>query len=129
MLSISYIWVETAAYAICAVLMIFFCVEKYIKKDQQVILERQKVAALAAGEEWTEPAEKLRREEEEAERLADEARRMELKARCERKGLSFEEEEAKYQAKLEAKKAKAKAAAEAKKAKTEEKSSDKSDKE
>lgn len=127
MLSVSYIWVETAAYAVCAVLMMFFCVEKHIRKDQQVILERQKAAALAAGEEWIEPAEKLRREEEEAERLADEARRMELKFRCERKGISFEEEEAKYQAKHEAKKAKA--SAEAKKAKTEEKLPDKSDEE
>ncbi len=59
----------------------------------------------------------MRLEEEEANRLADEARKSELKARCEKKGLNYDEEEAKYQAKLEAKRK----AAEEKKAKKEEK--------
>lgn len=129
MLSVSYIWVETIAYAVCAVLMIFFGVEKFLKKDQETILENQKAAALAAGEEWIEPAERLRREEEEAERLADEARKMELKARCEKKGLSYEEEEARYQAKLEEKRLKAEAAANARKAKAEAEEAKKNNKE
>lgn len=104
--TISYIWIETAAYGICLVLMVFFTVEKRLKGDRVVILERQKAEALANGEEWIEPEERLRLEEEEANREADEARRAELKAKCEKKGLSFEEEEAKYQKKLEAKKSK-----------------------
>lgn len=58
---------------------------------------------LVAGQ-LIEPEERLKREEEEANRIADEARKAELKAKCEKKGLSFEEEEVKYQAKLEAKK-------------------------
>lgn len=104
--TISYIWIETAAYGICLVLMVFFTVEKRLKGDRVVILERQKAEVLANGEEWIEPEERLRLEEEEANREADEARRAELKAKCEKKGLSFEEEEAKYQKKLEAKKSK-----------------------
>lgn len=104
--TISYIWIETAAYGICLVLMVFFTVEKRLKGDRVVILERQKAEALANGEEWIEPEERLRLEEEEANREADEARRAELKAKCEKKGLSFEEEEAKYQKKIEAKKSK-----------------------
>lgn len=52
-----------------------------------------------------------------ANRVAEEARIAELKAKCEKKGLNFEEEEAKYQAKLAAKRQ----AAEEKKAKKQEK--------
>ncbi len=102
--TISYIWIETAGYGVCAVLMLFFTVEKLLKGDREAILERQKAATLEAGEEWIEPEERLKREEEEANRQADEARKEELKAKCEKKGLNFEDEEAKYQAKLEAKK-------------------------
>lgn len=97
--TISFIWIETVAYGVCAALMIFFTVEKLLKGDRQTILERQKAEALANGEEWIEPEERLRREEEEANRIADEARKAELKVKCEKKGLNFEEEEAKYQAK------------------------------
>lgn len=106
--TISYIWIETAGYGVCTVLMLFFTVEKLLKGDRETILERQKAEALANGEEWIEPEERLRLEEEEANRVAEESRREELKARCEKKGLKFEEEEAKYQAKLEAKKNKKK---------------------
>ena len=44
---------------------------------------------LAAGGEWIEPAERLRMEQEEAERMAEEARIEELKAYCKKKGLDF----------------------------------------
>ena len=103
MVTVSYIWIETGVYIACAVLMMFFIVEKFLKSDRAQILERQKAEALAAGIEWIEPEERLRREQEEAERLSEEARKLELKAKCEKRGLSFEEEEAKYQAKLSAK--------------------------
>ncbi len=98
--TISYIWIETAAYGVCIVLLLFFTVEKLLKGDRVTILERQKAEALANGEEWIEPEERLRLEEEEANRIADEARKAELKAKCERKGLNFEEQEAQYQARL-----------------------------
>lgn len=96
-------------YAVCAVLLIFLNVEKGSEKDHEIILERQKQAALAAGKEWVPPEERLRREQEEADALAEKARLEELKARCEKKGLSFEEAEAEYQAKLAEKRAKAEA--------------------
>ena len=100
MVTVCYIWIETAVYIACALLMLAFGVEKFLGSDRTKILERQKAEALAAGIEWIEPEERLRREQEEAERLSEDARKLELKARCEKKGLSFEEEEAKYQAKL-----------------------------
>ena len=83
--------------------MLFFAVEKFIVKDRLDIRERQKQCALAAGLEWIEPEERLRLEQEQADREADEARRAELEARCKKKGLNFEEEEEKYQAKRAAK--------------------------
>lgn len=104
--TVSYIWIETVGYAVCFVLMIFFGVEKLLKGDRQTILERQKAMALAAGEEWISPEDRLRLEEEEAERQADKSRRAELKAKCEKKGLNYDDEEAKYQAKVAKKKQK-----------------------
>lgn len=39
-ISASYIWVETAAYAVCAVLILFFTVEKNLKAEQAAIAAR-----------------------------------------------------------------------------------------
>lgn len=99
-LIICYLVIELVCYAVIAVMLLFLKVEKQIAKDQETILEFQKAAVLAAGKEWIEPSERLRREQEEADRIAENARVEDLKLRCARKGLSFEKEEAKYQAKL-----------------------------
>lgn len=103
--SISYVWIETIAYAVCGILLLFFTVEKNLDADQKEIIERQKEAVIANGGIWIEPAERLRLEQEEADRVAEEARIAESKERCLRKGLNFEEVEAAYQAKKAAKKA------------------------
>lgn len=105
---IAYIWIETVCYGLGAIILLFFNVEKYLKSDRETVLARQKAEAEAAGLEWIAPEERLRIEEEESERLAEAARIEELKARCEKKGLDFEAEEAKYQQKLAAKQAKKK---------------------
>ena len=105
---IAYIWIETVCYGLGAIILLFFNVEKYLKSDRETVLARQKAEAEAAGLEWIAPEERLRIEEVESERLAEAARIEELKARCEKKGLDFEAEEAKYQQKLEAKQAKKK---------------------
>lgn len=104
MLTLCYLGMELICYALIVVLMFFLKVEKHIEEDQKTILENQKAAVLAAGGKWIEPAERLRMEQEEAERMAEEARISELKAYCKKKGLSFEEEEAKYRKKQEQKK-------------------------
>ena len=100
-----YIWVEGILYAILAVMMFFFTVEKFNKEDHEKILERQKAEVEAAGGTWVDPEERLRLEQEEADRIAEEARLAELKSRCERKGLDYETELAKLREK-EAKKKK-----------------------
>lgn len=104
----SFIWVDTIIYAVSFILLLFFGVEKGLKADQEAIVERQKAEAAAAGIEWIEPAERLRLEQEKADQEAEENRIKELKEHCEKKGLNFEEEEAKYQAKLQAKASKGK---------------------
>ena len=104
---VAYIWVETVCYGLGAVVLLFFGVEKFLKKDRESILARQKAEAEAAGIEWVTPEERLKREEEEAELEAEKARIEELKARCEKKGLDFEQEERAYLEKLERKRQKA----------------------
>lgn len=105
-ITVGYVWIRTAMFAAGAVLLLFFRVEKGLKEEHKIILERQKAEVLAQGKEWIEPAERLRIEQEEADHIADEARKVELRAYCDKKSLSYEAEEAKYQAKLAEKKAK-----------------------
>ena len=41
-ITISYIWIETAAYAVCAALMLLWTVEKNLPEEQKAIAERKK---------------------------------------------------------------------------------------
>lgn len=99
MLVICYLGIELVCYAIIVVMMNFLKVERGIKEDQKRILDNQRAAVLASGGSWVEPEERLRREQEEAERVVEEARKQELMQYCKKRGLKVEEEEAKYQAK------------------------------
>ena len=74
---------------------------------QQAIVERHKAEAEARGETYVSPEEKARLEQEQLEKVAEEKRIAELRTLCQKKGLDFEAEEAKYQAKLEEKRTKA----------------------
>ena len=42
MISINYIWIETIAFAVCAVLIFFFNVEKNLPEEQAAIAARKK---------------------------------------------------------------------------------------
>ena len=105
-ITISYFGMAILVYAIVLVLMLFYRVEKQLPQIHTDIIAKHKAEAEARGEVYISFEEKERIEAEEQERIAEEKRIEELKAKCEKKGLSFEEEEAKYQAKLAAKKAK-----------------------
>ena len=100
---------ETICYLLIAVIFIFMGVEKFSKFDHKAIIMDQKAAAEAEGVEYIDAATKLAQEEAEAAAASDEARKAELKAKCDKKGLDFEQEEAKYQA-MKAEKEKAAAA-------------------
>ena len=92
-------------------------VEEKIPQISADITARHKAEAEARGEVYVSPEEKAAQELAEQERIAEEKRIEELKAKCAKKGLKFEEEEAKYQAKLAEQKAKEEAKAAKKKKK------------
>ncbi len=109
--------VEGICYLVMALMFLFMNVERYTKIDNKTIIEDQKAACLAEGKEWVEPEERAKREEAENARLVEAARVDQLKIDCQKKGLDFETENAKF---LEQKKVKDEQAA-AKKAASEEK--------
>lgn len=114
---------ETICYLAIAALMIFMGVEKFSKYDHEAIVENQRAEAEAAGIEYVEPSVRLAEEQKKAEEDSEKAAIEELRVRCEKKHLNFEEELQKHNEKKEenAKKAaEKKAAADAKKAKKEE---------
>ena len=81
------------------------------------ITARHKAEAEARGEVYISPEEKAAIEQEELEKKAEEKRIEELKEKCAKKGLDFQEEERKYQEKLAAQRAKEEAKAKKKKKK------------
>ena len=110
--------VEGICYVVIAIMFLFMNVERFTNVDNKAIVADQKAEVLAAGGKWIEPDERLKLEEEENNRLVEEARLAELKERCEKKGLNFEEENKKFldkKAEADKKAADKKAAAEAKK--------------
>ena len=90
------------------VLLPFVDVEKHLPEINAELLRRKKEAVLAKGEEWIDPEEAEQREKERLEREAEENRIHDLKELCEKKGLDFETENAKYLTKLAKKQAKKK---------------------
>lgn len=101
----------TVVPAVCfvgiAILAYFFKVEPMMPVITADIVARHKAEALARGEVYISPEEKAAMEQEENDRIAEAKRIEELKARCAKKGLDFQAEEAKYQAKLAQRSAKA----------------------
>ena len=91
-ITFAFVGLETITGVILAALLIFLSVEKTIGRKQAMIRQRQKAAAEARGEEWIAPEIQAEIDEkkflEEGERIFAE----ELKAKCQKKGLNFEEE-------------------------------------
>ena len=95
------------AMIVLIVLFWFFDVEKHLPQIQADIVARYKAEAAAKGIVWLSAEELAAKEQAAQDKLAEENRIKELKAKCAKKGLNFDTEEAKYQAKLAAKQAKA----------------------
>lgn len=111
--------VEGVCYLVMGIMFIFMNVEKFTKLDNKAIHADQKAECEANGKVWVTPEERAKQEEEENARLVEEARVAELKSVCAKKGLNFDEENAKYLAEKAVKDkevAEKKAADEAKKA-------------
>lgn len=99
--------IPAITYVIMAVFGYFNDVSEQIPQISRDIQERHRAEAQARGEVYVSPEEKAAAEQAENDRIAEENRIAELRAKCAKKGLSFEEEEAKYQARLAQKQAKA----------------------
>ncbi|MBR1780716.1 MAG: MFS transporter, partial [Oscillospiraceae bacterium] len=110
-IAFAYIGIPLIALVAMAVIMIFLRVEDQLPEIHRELTARRRAECEARGEVYVSPEEKAELEQQEQDRIAEAKRLEELKARCEKKGLRFEEEEAKYQAKLAAQKAKAEAKA------------------
>jgi GPH family glycoside/pentoside/hexuronide:cation symporter len=113
---------ELLCYGVITAMMFFCDVEKFSDLDHAAIIADQKAKVEKEGKAWIAPEERLRLEQEQADKEAEEARKAELKAHCEKKGLDYATEETKYEAAALVKKQEAdkkKAAQEAKKAEKE----------
>lgn len=103
-MTLSFYLFDAALAAVVVVLLPFVDVEKKLPEINAELLRRKKEAVLARGEEWIDPAEAERIEQEKAAVLREENRIADLKAKCAKKGLDFDTENAKYLAKQAKKK-------------------------
>ncbi len=101
-----FVGLETITGLFLAVLLMFLNVEKTISKKQEEIRRLQKEETEKLGQVWIAPEAKA--EEEEKKFLAEneEAYREALKAKCEKKGLDYDEELSAHLEKVEASNAK-----------------------
>ena len=105
-ITLAYIGIPMIGLILMAVIMIFLRVEDELPRVHEELTARRKREAEARGEVYLSQEEKEALEQEKNDQIAEENRIKELKEYCAKKGLSFEKEEAKYQAKLAEKKAK-----------------------
>lgn len=103
-MTLSFYLFDAILAAVVVVLLPFVDVEKKLPEINAELLRRKKEAVLARGEEWIEPEELERMEQEKAADIREENRIADLKAKCAKKGLDFDTENAKYLAKQEKKK-------------------------
>ena len=87
--------------------LFFFDIEKHLPTVEKELQERKVAECAARGIEYIPADELQRREIEQQEQEAEEARIRELREKCEKKGLDFEAENAKVLAKRAEQKAKA----------------------
>ncbi len=83
-------------YSLIAIVLLFMTLEKHLPKMNEEIRARRKAEAEARGEVYVSPEERAEQERIEDERLSEIARIEDLKAKCAKKGLDFETENAKY---------------------------------
>lgn len=103
-MTLSFYLFDAILAAVVVILLPFVDVEKKLPEINAELLRRKKEAVLARGEEWIDPAEAERIEQEKADAIREENRIADLKTKCVRKGLDFDAENAKYLAKQAKKK-------------------------
>ena len=101
-----FLGIEAIAGIVYAIMLMPVTVEKTIGRKQQVIRDRQRAAAEAAGEVWVAPEVRAAEEQKLMDEQAEQVFLQELKAKCEKKGLNYEEEAAKHNEQVRLKKEK-----------------------
>ncbi len=91
-ITFSFVGLEAITGIVLAGLLIFLSVEATVSKKQAVILERQKAACLARGEEWIDPEERTKLEEEAFLCESEEIFARELKEKCVKNSLNYQAE-------------------------------------
>lgn len=95
-ITFAFVGLEAITGIVLAGLLVFLSVEKNIERKHKVILERQKAACEAKGEEWVAPEVRTARQEEmflaESEKIFEK----ELAEKCRKKGLEYEKELARH---------------------------------
>ncbi len=95
-MTLSFYGFDLVCAAAYVIILPFVDVEKKMPQINAELLRRRKEAVLARGEEWIEPEELERREQEKLTREHERHRIEDLKAKCARKGLDFDTENQKY---------------------------------
>lgn len=103
-MTLSFYLFDAILAAVVVITLPFVDVEKKLPEINAELLRRKKEAVLARGEEWIDPAEAERIEQEKADAIREENRIADLKVKCAKKGLDFDTENAKYLAKQAKKK-------------------------
>lgn len=105
-ISFGYIGIPFFCLVLMALIMVFLNVEDHLPQIHEELTARRKAECEARGEVYVSPEEKAEMERLQSEIETEENRIAELREKCAKKGLNFDEEEAKYQKKLAEKKAK-----------------------
>ena len=100
MITFAFVGLETITGIILAILLLFLNVEKTISKKQAKIREYQKAEAELRGEEWIAPEIKAALDEEKYLLENEEAYVANLKIKCSKKGLNYDNELALHKQKL-----------------------------
>lgn len=91
-ISFLFVGLEVITGILSAILLAFIGVEKTLERKQKIIRERQKEACEKSGKVWVEPEVQLEMDQQLTDEEAEEIFRSELKSKCEKKGLNYEEE-------------------------------------
>ncbi|MBO4251267.1 MAG: MFS transporter [Clostridia bacterium] len=103
-ITFSFVGLESITGLILAGLLVFLTVEKTINRKQKIILERRKAAAEERGETWVAPEIQAARDEEKYMEETEKVFAEELKEKCAKKNLNYEEELEKHKKQVEEKK-------------------------
>ena len=103
-ITFAFVGLEVITGLACAGILLFVSVEKTVKRKQEILVEREKERFAKEGKEWLPAEERNRIEMEKQDAEAEEIFLEELKKKCEKKGLNYEQEVEKHRASVLAKK-------------------------